>query len=146
MTTEHQQNPKLLWGIVAGLILAIVVFFAIAQWILIKNESPNVHDPDIVHPVAKTAPATALEESAVSQAIPTAPVVTTPVLIEESILNEPITDNATLAAEELAKLDDLQVQLQEQQTTLNAQHADADELLKLKEEQIKLLEAQLAAQ
>ena len=38
----------------------------------------------------------------------------------------------------------LQQQLQEQAATLQAQQQDADELIQLKEEQIKLLEAQLA--
>lgn len=146
MTIEHRQNPKLLWGIVAGLILAIATFFAIAQWILIKNESQNAYDSDIIMPTSTTIPATAFDETAASQATPTAPLATTQVLIEESVLNQPIAENATLAAEELAKLNELQAQLQEQQTTLAAQHTDADELLKLKEEQIKLLEAQLAAQ
>ena len=44
----------------------------------------------------------------------------------------------------MAKLDDIQSQLNEQEAMLKAQHADADELITLKEEQIKLLEAQLA--
>ena len=55
-------------------------------------------------------------------------------------------ENASLAKEEVAKLDDIQSQLKEQEKSLQAQHKDADELVKLKEEQIKLLEAQLAAQ
>ena len=53
-------------------------------------------------------------------------------------------ENASLAKEEVAKLDDIQVQLNEQKATLDAQHSDADQLIQLKEEQIKLLEAQLA--
>ena len=46
----------------------------------------------------------------------------------------------------MAKLEDLQVQLDGQAALLNAQHADADELIRLKEEQIQLLEAQLKQQ
>ena len=45
--------------------------------------------------------------------------------------------------EEAAKLDDIQSQLKEQEDLLKAQHSDADQLIQLKEEQIKLLEAQL---
>ena len=36
------------------------------------------------------------------------------------------------------------MQLKDQEAMLKAQHADADDLVALKEEQIKLLEAQLA--
>ena len=53
-------------------------------------------------------------------------------------------ENAALAKEEIAKLEDIQSQLTEQEKTLKAQHTDADQLIKLKEEQIKLLEAQLS--
>ncbi len=52
--------------------------------------------------------------------------------------------NAALAKEEVAKLDDIQNQLNDQRALLKQQHNDADELIKLKEEQIKILEAQLA--
>ena len=44
----------------------------------------------------------------------------------------------------MAKLDDIQNQLNDQRALLKQQHNDADELIKLKEEQIKILEAQLA--
>ena len=67
-------------------------------------------------------------------------------LVEENITELPVPENASLAKEEIAKLDDIQSQLNDQETTLKQQHNDADELIKLKEEQIKLLEAQLAQQ
>jgi uncharacterized coiled-coil protein SlyX len=65
-------------------------------------------------------------------------------LITEDILKAPIPQNASLAKEEEARLADLQLQLAEQEKTLQAQHADADQLIKLKEQQLKLLEQQLA--
>ena len=48
--------------------------------------------------------------------------------------------------EEIAKLDDIHIQLKDQQQELKQQHTDVDTLLQLKEEQVKLLETQLAAQ
>ncbi|HFF4773957.1 TPA: hypothetical protein ACGC33_002258, partial [Acinetobacter baumannii] len=48
--------------------------------------------------------------------------------------------------EEVSKLNDIHRQLQDQEATLKAQHADADQLIKLKEEQVKLLEAQVKQQ
>ena len=46
----------------------------------------------------------------------------------------------------VSKLEDIHRQLKDQEATLKAQHADADQLTKLKEEQVKLLEAQLKQQ
>ncbi|MFB0982488.1 MAG: hypothetical protein QMB96_00740, partial [Acinetobacter towneri] len=87
-------------------------------------------------PVAKTAPAEATplqeDESAPKQ------------LVTEDLLKAPVSENAALAKEEVAKLDDIQNQLNDQRALLKQQHNDADELIKLKEEQIKILEAQLA--
>nr|WP_225215770.1 hypothetical protein [Acinetobacter pecorum] len=66
------------------------------------------------------------------------------VLVDASIMTEEVTSNATLAKEEIARLEDIQLQLDEQEKSLKQQHSTADDLIKLKEEQIKLLEAQLA--
>ena len=52
----------------------------------------------------------------------------------------------SLAKEEVSKLNDIHQQLQDQEVTLKAQHADADQLIKLKAEQVKLLEAQVKQQ
>lgn len=65
-------------------------------------------------------------------------------MVDEALLQDAVPENPSLAKEELAKLDDIQAQLNDQKQALNQQHADADALIKLKEEQIKLLEAQLA--
>lgn len=70
---------------------------------------------------------------------------TTPskVLVDESLLKQPVASDPTLIEEELAKLNELEKQLNEQQANLKAQHDDAEKLIKLKEERIRLLEAQL---
>lgn len=65
-------------------------------------------------------------------------------LVDEKIIEQAIPQNESLAKDELAKLKDIQTQLDQQTMSLNAQHQDADQLIKLKQEQIKLLEAQLA--
>jgi hypothetical protein len=139
MTEDHRQNPKLLWGIVAALVLAIAVFFGFSQWILLNNESTPVHQEEaLVKATTKAEPA--------RPAQPTTAETPPQVLIDETVLSAPISENATLAEEELAKLTDLQNQLIAQQQSLNAQHRDADQLMQLKQQQLKLLEAQLAAQ
>lgn len=138
MTPDQRQNPKLLWGISTGLVLIVAVGLAVSQW-LTGNSEPPAPAAEL-NQVTQAAPVAAVsEQTAASE--PTANV-----LVQDSILQEPVTENPILAEEEVAKLNDIQAQLSEQEQTLQAQHADADELIKLKEEQIKLLEAQLAAQ
>ena len=64
-------------------------------------------------------------------------------LVDESILKTATPNDPALAKEEMAKLEDIQTQLHDQENILKAQHNDADQLITLKEEQIKLIEAQL---
>lgn len=66
-------------------------------------------------------------------------------LVNEDVLKQPIPAQESLAKEEVSKLNDIHRQLQDQEATLKAQHADADQLIKLKEEQVKL-EAQVKQQ
>ena len=136
MTEDQQHNPKLLWAITGGLIIVIIAVF-IFQWM---GDSDNtaliIETAPTTAPVAKTAPAeaTPLQEDEV---VPKQ-------LVTEDLLKAPVSENAALAKEEVAKLDDIQNQLNDQRALLKQQHNDADELIKLKEEQIKILEAQLA--
>lgn len=139
MTPDHRQNPKLLWGIVSGLVVVIIAVLIITQFFLTKNETLPAHQGDLINaPVTPTIPekATAPEQ--------TAGPTSENVLVDASIMIEDVTENATLAKEEIARLEDIQLQLNEQEKSLKQQHGTADELIKLKEEQIKLLEAQLA--
>lgn len=133
MIEDQRHNPKILIGIVGGLIAVIAIFVAY-QLLMTSNEVDiPPHQAELTAPVAPKSAAVPVNEPEPTQK-----------LIEEDVLQAPVPENASLAKEEIAKLEDIQAQLAEQETTLKAQHADADQLLKLKEEQIKLLEAQLA--
>lgn len=136
MIEDRNHNPKLLIGIAGGLIAVIAIFLAY-QWFIASNvENSPTYETELTTPAqVKAKPA---------EAVPLAEAEPTQKLIEEDILQAPVPENASIAKEEIAKLDDIQLQLAEQENTLKAQHADADQLLQLKEEQIKLLEAQLA--
>lgn len=136
MIEDRNHNPKLLIGIAGGLIAVIAIFLAY-QWFIASNvENSPTYETELTTPAqVKAKPA---------EAVPLAETEPTQKLIEEDILQAAAPENASIAKEEIAKLDDIQLQLAEQENTLKAQHADADQLLKLKEEQIKLLEAQLA--
>ena len=95
--------------------------------------------------ISKAAPSARPVET--TETVQAASEVTAPIqLVEESIIKDPIPANDTLAKEEIAKLDDIHQQLKDQQNELKQQYTDVDTLVKLKEDQIKLLEAQLAAQ
>ena len=62
------------------------------------------------------------------------------------MLQEDIPTEPSLAKEEIAKQEDLQQQLQTQEKMLQQQNLTADELIRLKEQQIELLEEQLRQQ
>lgn len=138
MTLDQRNSSKLLWAIIGGLIVIVLVVLSY-QW-MSQNQSAEatpeaelLSQPAAPAVKAKAEPAVQLEE------VPQQ-------LVSEDILKQPVATNATLAKEEMAKLEDLQAQLDDQAALLNAQHADADELIRLKEEQIQLLEAQLKQQ
>lgn len=90
------------------------------------------------------APAQATEITEPAQTSEQASIVEEKVLIEESVLSEPIAEDVSLQQEEIDKLKEIEKQLAEQKVNLEAQSQDVDELIRLKEEQIRLLEAELA--
>ena len=139
MTLDQRNSPKLLLGIMGGLVAIIALFLAYQWFFATSNETLPEHEG-----ARLTAPA----KPAAKAEKPTEPLAQaeqkTIQLVDEKILKEAVPENESLAKEEVAKLDDIQSQLNEQEAMLKAQHADADELIALKEEQIKLLEAQLA--
>ncbi|RLZ10017.1 hypothetical protein EAH57_03215 [Acinetobacter sp. 2JN-4] len=147
MTSPNQtKNAKLLWMIIAGISIIVVLFFAIQWFLAQKNQQPSTN-PD--QPIAEETIASPIEVSSAASEITTmtdseadAPIQ----LVQESLIKEPLPTNDSLAKEEIAKLDDIHHQLKDQQKDLKQQHEDVDALLKLKEEQIKLLEAQIAAE
>lgn len=146
MHIDQRNNSKLIW-VIAGALVAVTVLITVFFWLNNDQKNTQVNDqfnqpitakkkPEVV-----TAPPVAqpIQEKAASTPTNTE-------LVNASILKDQIPQNASLAKEEVAKLDDIQKQLDEQQHNLKSQHADADQLIKLKEEQVKLLEQQLAAQ
>ena len=140
MSTYQTQNSKLLWMIIGG-ISGVVVLFLAVQWFLSQKDQQST--------TTATQPAATVKQQTAVTAEPTAASseVAKPIqLVEESIIKEPLPANDSLAKEEIAKLDDIHQQLKDQQQELKQQHDDVDALLKLKEEQVKLLEAQIAAQ
>ena len=139
MTLDQRNSPKLLLGITGGLVAIIVLFLAYQWFFATSNETLPEHEGASLTAPVKPAPSTTAEPQAAANSDPE-----TIQLVDEKILKVPVSENASLAKEEVAKLDDIQNQLHEQESMLKAQHTDADELIALKQEQIKLLEAQLA--
>lgn len=125
-----------------GISLVVLIFFT-AQWLLSNHTAETETAVSQPHPVTTSLEnveaASAAMMSHVNEESDPAPIQ----LVEESILKAAVPNNESLAKEEIAKLDDIQHQLKDQKQELQAQHHDADTLIKLKEEQIKLLEAQL---
>lgn len=145
MSTYQTQNSKLLWMIIGGISVVVVLFLAV-QWFLAQKEQQSTSTP--TQPGTAKPVATVKQQAAVtSESTAASSEVAAPIqLVEESIVKSPIPSNESLAKEEIAKLDDIHQQLKDQQQELKQQHDDVDALLKLKEEQVKLLEAQIAAQ
>ena len=125
-------------GIAGGLVLLIVLFLAY-QWLFSSNPQP-VKAPETA---VSTKPAVIAEQPAAESVTATDP--DTSQLVNEDLLNAAVPQDQSLAKEEVAKLEDIQSQLNDQQQMLSTQHSQADELIRLKEEQIQLLEAQLKA-
>lgn len=135
---NQRNSPKLLVGIAGGLVLLIVLFLAY-QWLFSSNPQP-VKAPETA---VSTKPAVIAEQPAAESVTATDP--DTIQLVNEDLLNAAVPQDQSLAKEEVAKLEDIQTQLNDQQQMLSTQHSQADELIRLKEEQIQLLEAQLKA-
>lgn len=143
MSVDERNNQKLLMGIIGGL---IVVVAAICGYFWLTQSQPDQQHADelAVTPVMKQQ---AEQDSTLKSAAEPVPASNhSKGLVDDDLLKADVPQNPSLAKEELAKLDDIQAQLNEQKQLLDAQHSDADALIKLKEEQIKLLEAQLAQQ
>lgn len=95
----------------------------------VTTESESINST-VSKPVKPSEPVLTLDEKTIQ-------------LVDESILKTATPNDPALAKEEVAKLEDIQTQLHDQENILKAQHNDADQLITLKEEQIKLIEAQL---
>lgn len=142
MSSYQNENSKLLWMIIGGISVVVVLIFAIQWFFSEKHQETSITSIQPAIEKTVTTSVTATTESAEVANETPAPIQ----LVEESIVKDPIPTNDTLAKEEITKLDDIHQQLKDQQQDLKQQHTDVDTLLKLKEDQVKLLEAQLAAQ
>lgn len=142
MSSYQNENSKLLWMIIGGISVVVVLIFAIQWFFSEKHQETSITpiQPAIEKTVTPSVTATT-ESAEVANETPASIQ-----LVEESIVKDPIPANDTLAKEEITKLDDIHQQLKDQQQDLKQQHTDVDTLIKLKEDQVKLLEAQLAAQ
>lgn len=142
MSSYQNENSKLLWMIIGGISVVVVLIFAIQWFFSEKHQETSITSIQPAIEKTVTTSVTANTESTQVTNETPAPIQ----LVEESIVKDPIPANDTLAKEEITKLDDIHQQLKDQQQDLKQQHTDVDTLLKLKEDQVKLLEAQLAAQ
>lgn len=149
MSLDQANDAHLMWKIAGGLIV-IVVLAGAYLWMNAQNTVPATVPSETPVTMTSSSQATAsptvqVENNQVGSATITQNI-EDKTLVNESILQDKVPEHAALAKEEIAKLDDIQKQLLEQQHNLAAQQADADQLIQLKEEQIKLLEQQLSAQ
>lgn len=136
-TTQSKGKNKIILGI-GVLVLLGAGFFAYQSMHSSTVEAPpavNQSTPPPATPVTtENAPVAQQEQTLAEEKV----------LIEESVLEQPIAEDPALQEEEIAKLSEIEKQLEDQKMNLEAQSQDVDELIRLKEEQIKLLEAELA--
>jgi hypothetical protein len=64
-------------------------------------------------------------------------------IVDTNLLTAPVPQDATLAQEEISKLEDQQAQLTERKTLMQQQLADSDQLVELKQKYLADLQAQL---
>lgn len=138
MTLDQRNSPTLLLGIIGGLVAIIVLFLAYQWFFSTSSEAIPEHEAISLETPAKPV-ATEVKPTEAEPVIDEKTIQ----LVDEKILKAPVPENESLLKEEVAKLDDIQSQLNDQESMLKTQHTDADDLIALKEEQIKLLEAQL---
>lgn len=141
----NKSNSFLLWIIVGVLFAICLAVFVWQSWFVTAPTTKipataqhKTQAPPMAQPVASSEPITTASEPKTTQP--------TKNLVDDSVLKQPVPENPSLAKEEVSKLEDIQKQLKHQEATLKAQHSDADKLIRLKQEEIKLLEQQLAEQ
>lgn len=139
MALDQRNSPTLLLGIIGGLVAIIVLFLAYQWFFSTSNEAIPEHEAISLQTPAKPAASAEVKPTEAEPVIDEKTIQ----LVDEKILKAPVPENESLLKEEVAKLDDIQTQLNDQEVMLKTQHTDADDLIALKEEQIKLLEAQL---
>lgn len=141
MSVDQRNNPKLLIGLIGTL---VVIVACIAGYLWLSTSTQPTKDQQELGSTIATQKSVVIDpkQQTTTEQVP-APT-QTQTLVDDALLKDAIPENPSLAKEELAKLDDIQTQLNDQKKSLTQQDNDADALIKLKEEQIKLLEVQLA--
>lgn len=141
----NKSNSFLLWIIVGVLFAICLAVFVWQSWFVTAPTTKipataqhKTQAPPMAQPVASSEPITTASEPKTTQP--------TKNLVDDSVLKQSVPENPSLAKEEVSKLEDIQKQLKHQEATLKAQHSDSDKLIRLKQEEIKLLEQQLAEQ
>ncbi|MHA3080561.1 hypothetical protein [Acinetobacter sp. ANC 5502] len=141
----NKSNSLLLW-ILIGVLFAICAGIFVWQSWFVNHPAPPTQQAT-VHSKTKAPPmARPVSEPAVTPEVQPAHTEQPKSLVNDETLKQPIPQNPALAKEEVSKLEDIQQQLKEQEATLKTQHTDADRIIELKQQQIKLLEQQLAGQ
>lgn len=142
MSHQPRHRSNLLWPILGILLVIVMAISAYVAWWLPQTQHKPVTQSQTAQNPTQPASHVAIEHAASEAFVPTP----NAVLIDESVLQEDIPTEPSLAKEEIAKQEDLQQQLQTQEKMLQQQNLTADELIRLKEQQIELLEAQLRQQ
>lgn len=138
MMIDTLKNNRLILAILGGILLVIIIGALIV--------SISTQPPSVKIPAGATVSAPVQSETTVTDIQPSTENLQTEdfaELINESLIEQPIPEDQALIKDELIQLTDIDTQLNEQKTLLDQQHVDADELIKLKEQQIAQLEKQL---
>lgn len=130
-----------MWKISGGLSALLIIT---GTWMYLHTSKNQVDSNQIAHPTQTKA--LNVEPAVVVKALPETTIKDENALVKASILEQDVPQNASLAKEEIAKLEDIQDQLRTQLNMLAEQEKNADKIIQLKEEQLKLLEAQLSVQ
>lgn len=142
MAVDQANSSKLLWKI-SGALSAMVIVAAAFMYLQNQDQQKPI-EQNVPSAQMKSTPKTEVQAPVV-EPTPETPIVDDKALVKESILTDAVPQNASIAKEEIAKLEDIQDQLLTQQDMLAEQSENAEQLIQLKEEQIKILEEQLSA-
>lgn len=138
MTLDHRKKPRLL-TVIVGTLFILTILYTLYIWYM--NDQISQEEPTISQ--TQTQPKTEIKAE-MRPEIQTEAQPSPNALITEAVLKSPIPEHESLAKDEITKLNDIQQQLVVQANTLKTQIKDADQLIRLKEEQIQILEKQLA--
>lgn len=129
-----------------GLAIVIVVVL-VGLFMRFFNPTPHPAQPtdsknpsaSVLHDIAQQSAAATVSPSDTTNPTEYSP------LVHDDLLGQAIPQDAALVKDQLAQLDDIEQQLEQQKQLLEQQHQDADELIRLKEQQLAQLEQQLHA-